>query len=223
MSRILIQIMLFIFPWKIRRSLLCKIFGFQIDKTAKIGLSIILAKRLIMEEKSRIHNFVLCKNIDLLNLKKDSGIANMTYITGYSVLNKSVFQSVANRRCELILEESAGITSRHYIDCNGGVYIGAFTTVAGIKSQILTHSINIYKNRQEAHPIYIGKYCFIGTGCVLLPGTKLPDYSVLGAGSVLTKSHEESACLYAGSPAKRIKKIDIDSTLYFHRTQHVVM
>lgn len=55
---------------EIRRSLLCKIFGFQIDKTAKIGLSIILAKRLIMEEKSRIHNFVLCKNIDLLNLKK---------------------------------------------------------------------------------------------------------------------------------------------------------
>lgn len=76
----------------------------------------------------------------------------MTYITGYSVLNKSVFQSVANRRCELILEESAGITSRHYIDCNGGVYIGAFTTVAGIKSQILTHSINIYKIDKKPTP-----------------------------------------------------------------------
>lgn len=64
MSRILIQIMLFIFPWKIRRSLLCKIFGFQIDKTAKIGLSIILARELILEENSNIGSLVICKGID---------------------------------------------------------------------------------------------------------------------------------------------------------------
>lgn len=222
MSRILIQIMLFIFPWKIRRSLLCKIFGFQIDKTAKIGLSIILARELILEENSNIGSLVICKGIDCFKMHKGSHVGNLMYITGFSTLNNSVFQSVHNRHCELIMDEYSTLTSRHFVDCNGGVYIGAFTTIAGIKSQILTHSINVYKNRQEAHPIYIGKYCFVGTGCILLPGTKLPDYSVLGAGSVLTKSYEEPACLYAGNPAKNIKDIDITTALYFQRDERMV-
>ena len=50
----------------------------------------------------------------------------------------------------------------------------------------------------------------------------MPDYSILGAGSVLTKAYSETGMLYAGNPAKAIKKIDIDTTLYFHREKHVV-
>ncbi len=222
MIKVLIQIMFMPFPWKVRRYMYCKLWGYKIHPTAKIGLSVILAKQLEMDEYSRIHNFIICKRIDLLKMERDSGIATMTYITGFSTDNKSVFSHTANRRCELVMGESSGITSRHFIDCNGGVYVGAFTTVAGIRSQILTHSIDVYKNRQDANPVHIGKYCFIGTGCILLPGSAIPDYSILAGGSVLTKAHNESGCLYAGNPAKKIKNIDINNTLYFHRKQHVV-
>ena len=61
-----------------------------------------------------------------------------------------------------------------------------------------------------------------GTGCILLPGSALPDYSVLGAGAVLTKAHERTGCLYAGSPAKEIKSLDVESIPYFKREKHVV-
>lgn len=222
MSMILIQILFFIFPWKIRRILLNKLFRFKIAKSAYIGYSIIMARSLIMDEQTRIGHLVICKRIDLFKMDKCSSVGNLMYITGFPTSNKSVFQAVKIRKCVLIMEECSTLTSRHFIDCNGGVYIGAFTTVAGIKSQILTHSINVYKNRQEAHPIHIGKYCFVGTGCILLPGTKLPDYSVLGAGAVLTKSFEETACLYAGSPAQKIKRLDINTTLYFQRNERMV-
>lgn len=209
-------------PWEIRRILLIKLNGYKIHKTAKIGKSIIFPQHLEMAENSRIHNFVICKNIDRLILKEDSGIATMTYITGFNTKMKNYFKNVKDRRCELILGKSAGITSRHYIDCNGGVYIGDFTTVAGIRSQILTHSIDVYKNCQSTAPIFIGDFCFIGTGCILLPGTRLPSYSILGAGSVLTKSYSDDAMLYAGNPAKPIKKINKENTLYFHRKKHIV-
>lgn len=171
---------------------------------------------------SRIHSGVFCKGIDLLDMGEDSGIAQLTFITGFSTSNSQVFTKVGCRKCELVLGAHAGITSRHFIDCNGGVYIGDYATVAGIRTQILTHSINVYKNHQDAKPIKIGKYCFVGTGCVLLPGSELPSYSVLGAGAVLTKAYEKVGCLYAGSPAHLIKEIDIKATKYFHRQKHIV-
>ncbi len=122
----------------------------------------------------------------------------------------------------MILGRSAGITSRHYIDCNGGVYIGDFSTIAGIRTQVLTHTIDIYENRQTVKPVKVGKYCFVGTGSILLPGSLLPDYSVLGAGSVLTRKNSESGCVYAGAPAKIVKRLNIESIPYFHREKHFV-
>ena len=218
----LVQILLFILPWAIRRKLLVKIFGFEIHPSAHIGKSIILAKQLKMGAKSRIHNLVFCKRIDRLEMGDDSGIATMTYITGFSVKCENLFKGTSERHCELVLGKSAGITSRHFVDCNGGVYIGEFSTVAGIRSQILTHSIDIYSNRQIAKPVQIGKYCFVGTGCIILPGSVLPDYSVLGGGSVLTKAYDQAGWLYAGSPARPMKQLDVPNIPYFKRSKHVV-
>ena len=216
------QFLIMFLPWGLRRFLLVWRYGYEINKTARIGKSIILAKKLRMGPKSRIHNFVLCKRIDALEMGEDSGIANFTYITGFSVVGCKHFLHVLDRKCELVLGKSAGITSRHFVDCNGGVYIGDFTTIAGIRTQILTHSIDVYNNRQDAKPIKIGKYCFLGTGCILLPGSELPDYSILGAGAVLTKAYMNSGCLYAGLPAKEVKKLEIDLIPYFKRDKHVV-
>ena len=220
--KLFLQLILILFPWKIRRSFLSKIYGYKIHPSAKIGMSLIFPKSLNMAPHSRIHHFVICKNIDRLTLASDSGIATMTYITGFRSDDSKYFKHNPNRRCELILGKSAGITSRHFIDCNGGVYIGDFTTVAGIRSQLLTHSINVYNNTQQTKPIHIGKYCFIGTGCILLPGTRLPDYSILGAGAVLTKTYTKGGMLYAGNPASPIKKINTHEVKYFHRKSHVV-
>ena len=216
--RLIIQVLLFVLPWPLRRRLLQAFFGFEIHPTARIRFAIILAHRLVMKEHSKINSLTLCKDIDLLAMGPRSGIMALNYITGFPTRGTPHFKDEPDRKCELVLGACVGITSRQFIDCNGGVYIDDYATIAGLRTQILTHSVNVHRNRQETHPVRIGKYCFIGTGCIILPGAVLPDYCVLGAGAILNKAYSEKHMLYAGNPAKPCKALDPDGTLYFHRT-----
>jgi acetyltransferase-like isoleucine patch superfamily enzyme len=119
------------------------------------------------------------------------------------------------------MNEGAAITKHHHIDCTSPVTIGKFTTIAGYYSQLLTHSIDIFESRQDSHPISIGDYCFVSTNVVILGGAQLPDYSVLGAKSLLNKKHNQPYALYAGQPAVFVKTIDKEAK-YFTRTEPFV-
>jgi acetyltransferase-like isoleucine patch superfamily enzyme len=102
------------------------------------------------------------------------------------------------------------------------VTIGKFTTFAGFQSQVLTHGIDIENNRQASAPVRVGDYCFVGTNCVLLAGSGLPDYCVLGAKSLLNKTLTESHQLYGGVPAQPIKQLPSDWK-YFTRSEGFVV
>ena len=47
---------------------------------------------------------------------------------------------------------------------------------------------------------------FIGAGAIILPGVKINEFSVIGAGSVVTKDVPRYS-MFAGNPAKLIKEI----------------
>jgi hypothetical protein len=53
--------------------------------------------------------------------------------------------------------EHSAVTSRHYLDCTGGVTVGAFSTVAGARSTIFTHQVDITQSRQVWRPVRIGR------------------------------------------------------------------
>lgn len=54
--------------------------------------------------------------------------------------------------------------------------------------------------------VYIGFGSWVGGNCTILGGAKIPNHSVIGAGSVVTnKSCSEIEGLYCGVPAKLIK------------------
>jgi acetyltransferase-like isoleucine patch superfamily enzyme len=52
---------------------------------------------------------------------------------------------------------------------------------------------------------YIGKNSFIGGDTIILPGIRIGDNVVVGAGSVVTKDIPDN-CIVAGNPAQRIRK-----------------
>ena len=54
--------------------------------------------------------------------------------------------------------------------------------------------------------IKIHSNSWIGCRCTILKGAELPTNSVLGACSLLNKQFEEMNCLYAGNPARIVKK-----------------
>ena len=130
-------------------------------------------------------------------------------------------RSETDRSPELILEKHAGISSRHLIDCTARVRIGAYATLAGFRSQLITHSIDLAANRQSSEPIEIGEYCFVGTDSVILGGAVLPHHSVLGAKSLLNKKWETPFQLYGGVPAKPLRELSPELE-YFRRSEGFV-
>jgi acetyltransferase-like isoleucine patch superfamily enzyme len=217
----LLRFLSLLLPWELRRSLLEKQFGYSIHPTSRIGLAWIFPARLVMEEGSRIGHLNFCRNIDLFHLGAHAVVGQLNWITGFPSGPSRHFAHQADRRPELILETHAGISSRHLIDCTARVRIGAFATIAGFRSQLLTHSIDLAAGRQSAEPIDIGEYCFTGTNSVMLGGSSLPHHSVLGAQSLLNKKWEDPYRLYAGVPAKPIKELPSEME-YFRRTEGFV-
>ena len=212
----------FLLPWQLRRSFLEKQFGFQIHPTARIGLAWILPTRLIMEEGSAIGTATVCKNVDLLHLKAYATIGRGNWITGFPLGESHHFGHQADRRPELILGEHSAITNRHLLDCTNLVMIGRFTTFAGFHSQIISHSIDLEQNRQSSKPVRVGDYCFVGTNCVLLGGSNLPDFCILGAKSLLNKAFTDPYQLYGGVPARPLKALS-RGCKYFRRTEGFVV
>ena len=208
-------------PWELRRPFLEKQFGFQIHPSARIGLAWVFPTRLIMAEGSSIGTATVCKGVDLLHLKAHATIGRGNWITGFPLGPLPHFAHQPDRRPELILGEHSAITNRHLIDCTNLVTIGRFTTFAGFHSQIVSHSIDLDENRQSSEPVRIGDYCFVGTNSVLLGGSALPDYSVLGAKSLLNKAYQETHRLYAGVPARPVQELSPELA-YFRRTSGFV-
>lgn len=219
--KLLLEIFSLLLPWGLRRSFLERQFGYSIHPSCRIGLAWIFPRRLVMEEGSRIGHLTLCKNIDLLQLGAHAVIGQLNWITGFPSGPSRHFAHQPERRPELIVERHAGISSRHLIDCTARVRIGAFATIGGFRSQLLTHSIDFAAGRQTAEPIEIGEYSFTGTNSVMLGGSVLPHHSVMGAQSLLNKKWDEPYRLYAGVPAKPVKELSPEME-YFRRKEGFV-
>lgn len=211
-------------PWRLRRVFFNGILGYKIDKTALISRwSLVLPAHLEMGPRSSVGPFTVCKGLELLRIEESGYIGALNWITAFPLRTGSGhFELDTARRPQLIVERHAAITSRHLIDCTDEVVVGAFSIVAGFRSQILTHSVDLRQSRQCCKPVHIGRHCFVGTACVCLGGSSLPDASVLGAHSLLNRQYSNPGYLYGGVPAKPIRPVDPESK-YFSRTTGYVI
>ncbi|MEI8278582.1 MAG: acyltransferase [Bacteroidota bacterium] len=96
-----------------------------------------------------------------------------------------------------------------YINASNGVSIGDYTNlgpnvgIASTNHDLINNDIAV-----AAAPIYIGKFCWLGMGAVVLPAVTLGDHTIVGANAVVTKSFPEGYCVIAGNPAKVIKYLN---------------
>ncbi|MCW1843767.1 acyltransferase [Prosthecomicrobium hirschii] len=210
------QILLFVLPWSLRRQLLNAIYGYEIAPGARIGWSVVMVARCVMSPTARIGHLTMVKGLDLLRIDEQALLGNLNWVTGFPTALRQHFAHETERCPSLLIERHAAITNRHIIDCTDRVTIGAFATLGGFRSQILTHAIDLKECRQSCRPVTIGAYCFVGTGAILMKGSVLPDRSILGPGSVLTKVMSEPGMLYSGVPAVAVRPVAAD-TGYFVR------
>jgi acetyltransferase-like isoleucine patch superfamily enzyme len=103
-----------------------------------------------------------------------------------------------------------------YIQGLGRLYLGDYTVVAqnvGIISA--NHDVHNTMEHDKTAEVRIGNYCWLGMNSVILPGTQLGDFTVVGAGSVVTKSFPEGYVVIAGNPARVIRKLDPNRCVRF--------
>lgn len=67
-------------------------------------------------------------------------------------------------------------------------------------------------------PITIGNNVWVGGNCVILPGVKIGDNCVIGAGSVVTKDIPDNMCA-AGNPCRVIRAITEDDRPYIFKNR----
>ena len=107
-----------------------------------------------------------------------------------------------------------GSNFKFYCDMPGEPYfveIGDDVTIAA-GTALLTHDNSVIKCDLDATDyfgrIVIGDHCFIGVKCILLPGVTLGERTIVGAGSVVTKSFPQGNVVIAGNPAKVICSVE---------------
>ena len=212
--RAIISMICAVLPWPMRRFVYRTVLGWELHPDSHIGPSLVLADKVEMSEGARIGRFNIISPIGLLRLGPYANLGNGNRVLGAQKTPK--YSGEPDRLSQLIIQEHASITRNHVLDCSNSITIGRFTVFAGYHSQILTHSPDFTRSHQTTRPVLIGEYCFVGTGCIILFGTTLPDRCILGAGSMLSGEHQKTHSLYSGNPAKPVK--DLPQELhYFHR------
>lgn len=103
---------------------------------------------------------------------------------------------------------------------NNRIDIGSNVLIASnVQIYTATHSTNVHERMVEnwsegqeicrtyALPVRIEDGAWIGGGAIILPGVTIGRNSVIGAGSVVTRSIPDN-CVAVGNPCRVIKRID---------------
>lgn len=133
----------------------------------------------------------------------------------YWPMHHSSIVSYANR-VQIGIESNPGHNPGCYIHGVNKIYIGDYTQFGpnvGLMSG--NHDLYDFRIQTSGKPIIIGKHCWIGMGAIILPEVELGDFTIVGAGAIVTKSFPEGRCVIAGNPAKKLKDLDSSSCIYF--------
>jgi len=94
-----------------------------------------------------------------------------------------------------------------YIQAYNGIQLGNNVLFSkGLNLISANHTADKSESWDTSEPIVIGDNVWIGVNVTILPGVKIGNNCIVGAGSVVTKSFIEDNLIIAGNPAKKIKK-----------------
>jgi len=168
---------------------------------------------------------------NIFNLRKDVGIN--FYIADFifrKILRQNSKTSWAIHHTSSIMcpekikrgkDVYPGDSPGNYIEACNGIIIGDYSNI-GPNVGLLSANHNLIDNsiHDFEKPIKIGSFCWIGMNAVILPGVELGDFTIVGAGAVVTKSFADGYCVLGGSPANIINHLDKDECKQFSRTKY---
>ena len=135
----------------------------------------------------------------------------------YSLYRKEVIiygvPKLVNRD-RIVIGNKSTINENVFLYGRGGITLGEGVSlsygVSVISSGYSTDNweINKAQKHHESLPIVIGNYSWIGANATILKDVTIAEGCIIGAGSVVTHDLLTPNALYAGNPARFIKKLD---------------
>lgn len=105
--------------------------------------------------------------------------------------------------------KAPGFAKNCYIDGRNGIHIEENVWIAnGVSIISMNHNMLDYSSYENSPPVIIRKNSLLSANCIILPGVELGEHTIVGAGSVVTKSFPEGNRVIAGNPATIIRQID---------------
>jgi acetyltransferase-like isoleucine patch superfamily enzyme len=237
--RFLAALTAMVLPQRPKRFVYSRVFKWDIDPSAVIGCSLVLAPLVKMNAGARIGHGNIVLGAGTVDLGSHSTIGFLNVINGCEsvVLGRNASVGMCNwisgpptstglyphspdRRPIFELGQSSTVVRGHRIECSDAVIIGAYTCVGGIRTQILTHGINVWTNTQQTQPVRIGDHCYLGTTVIVQAGTEIPPRSVVAPGAVVHGSPGQPDQLLGGVPARHLKSLA--GAKYFTRKEGYV-
>jgi acetyltransferase-like isoleucine patch superfamily enzyme len=213
----IVALLMLVLPARLRAELARRILGWDIDPSAYIGRSIVMVKHVTMGPDSSIGPFNVIRGLDELRLGLGASIGTRNWIQTHPIARQVLQAQGQSHEPSLIMGDWAKITVGHEIDCTDLVTIGEGSGLVGYRCQVLTHSLDLVRNRHVTSPVEIGDSTGVMSGCILLSGTRVPSRCIVSAGSVITTKLTKEQTFYRGNPAEAVR--ELPDLRVFHATE----
>lgn len=198
---------------------LTKQFERSIKKGGLILMLVRLPRQVITKIREKINVWywsyflgTMGKNVQIgVGVKID--IPRNVFIGDNVRIGSGVVIGAENLEGKLYLENNVQINRDCLIDHSGDVVIGSHTLLSA-EVTVLSHTHN-YDPRSPSNPVNkkIGPGCWIGYRVFIGEmAQSIGENSIIAASSVVVKSCEQPGMIYAGIPAKPIRKISEQSS-----------
>ena len=158
----------------------------------------------------KINNFLIIKNP--LNLFKQGFMQRVlgfnrrvpwpVYFTSTVINHQNITCDFSNRSACPGFSPHCYTQAANPIIIEGNTRIGPGVTIIGAN-----HNLHDLTKHTKSDPIHIQEGSWVGANTTILPGVKLGKQTIVGAGSVVTKSFKNGGLVIAGVTAKVIKCI----------------
>ena len=123
---------------------------------------------------------------------------------------------VNKRLGKITIEDNCYICDHFSALAGGDIQVGSHTLVASYvcilaENHGMDPESGVRYGLQEltGKPTIIGSYCWLGEKCIIMPGVSVGDWSIIGAGAVVTKDVPPYS-IAVGNPAKIIKRYNFE-------------
>jgi acetyltransferase-like isoleucine patch superfamily enzyme len=176
-------------PASERKNSLLRRLGWAVGERVRIGPNLVFrVDHVDIGDGAYIGSFNVIRDLAALTLGEYAEICHWNWVTASRQLGE------AGAARLLQLGPHSNITSRHYVDCSGGIRVGTCSAIGGVRSTLISHGISAATwpartlQKSSTHtlsPIEIGDYCLISSNVRVSPGTVVGSRIVVGMGATI--------------------------------------